>query len=61
MCATSMPARRRSRVARYHYQAPKQAELSAKLAAHNAKEADTMAAFRALLAGGGGIQIPKRE
>jgi hypothetical protein len=35
--------------------------MSAKVAAHAAKEADTMAAFRALLAGGGAMQIPKRE
>jgi hypothetical protein len=44
-----------------HHQAPRQAELSAKLAAHNAAEEATMATFRALLAGGGPVAIPKRE
>ena len=35
--------------------------MSAAVAAHAAKEAETMATFRALLAGGAPIQIPKRE
>lgn len=60
--AAALAAQRRREAAQAERRAPKQAALQARVAAHAAKEADTMAAFRSLLAGSGGtVQIPRRE
>jgi hypothetical protein len=57
--AAALAAQRRREAAQAERRAPKQAALAAKVAAHAAKEADTMASFRALLEGNP-LSIPRR-